>query len=406
VIASPAAALEPADEPLPLKLVVISGPDFGLELMLSPGAHRIGSAAGDSLRLSDVVDPLIVQVDGAGRAEAQASHSTVVCDGAPSRQFSLRPGMELWLGQTVLRVIPVEAPLPRMPPSARERFGELIGKTAKMKQLFALLERAMTNAHPLLIEGETGIGKRLCARALHEKSPRSSRPFVVYEATGQSTAESVLRSLEVVGAGTWVLRGPSRLSPEVQAVLSRVLREGVEGVPFHARCIALSDQDLRGEARMGRINSELFSFFAQTTVVLPPLRARKEDIDPLLNEMLAQLNCGPDAAAQDIRALLKTYSWPGNVRELRYVLEKAVRPQLRENEDPGQLKMVGPEHPAHRDARFDGHYQPTRERLIESFQRSYLERLMKETRGRLDEAVDRSGMDRLLLQALIAKHQL
>jgi transcriptional regulator with PAS, ATPase and Fis domain len=219
--------------------------------------------------------------------------------------------------------------------------------SAPMRQLMQLVERVAVTSASVLIQGETGSGKELVARAIHHYSMRCSKPWVDvscaalpdqlieselfgYDRGAFSGAESNKPGLfEMADRGTLFLDEIGELEPKMQVKLLRVL----DGVPYYrlggvrkitadVRVIAATNQDLEGQIRTGRFRADLFHRIAQINLKVPPLRERAEDILPLSEHFLFQQNPRLRLASCAIDKL-QHYSWPGNIRELRNTIIKA-----------------------------------------------------------------------------------
>src|SRR5579862_6992265 len=216
-----------------------------------------------------------------------------------------------------------------------------------MLRLMDRVERAARSSASVLITGESGSGKELVARAIHQLSPRSHRPWVDlscaalpehlleselfgYDRGAFSGADTAKPGLfEMAHQGTIFLDEVGELDPKMQVKLLRVL----DGVPYYrlggvrkvsvdVRLVAATNRDLEAAAAEGSFRSDLFHRLNQISLRVPPLRERVEDIAPLALYFLAQ----HDPAMRLTEAalsLLEAHSWPGNVRELRNVVIKA-----------------------------------------------------------------------------------
>ena len=215
------------------------------------------------------------------------------------------------------------------------------------------LERVALTSSTVLLQGETGTGKELFARALHEKSPRRLGPLVKVNcgALVAGLVESELFGhekgaftgavqrkvgrFELAEGGTLFLDEISELSLEVQSKLLRALQEheidrvgGTHTLKVDVRIVAATNRELSAEVKAGRFRSDLYYRLAVFPISIPPLRDRRDDIPLLVDTLLARLGkrFGMPAKHIDEEALLylQTYPWPGNVRELENVLERAV----------------------------------------------------------------------------------
>ena len=231
--------------------------------------------------------------------------------------------------------------------SLRGVLGDLVGISPAMQKIFSLIRQVAPTSAPVLICGESGTGKELVAREIHKCSPRGDGPFVAINAAAlpETLIESELfghekgaftgameRSagcFEQAHGGTLFLDEIGEMPPSTQPKLLRVLEDlrvrrlgGKQEIAIDARVLAATSQDLGTHLR-----EELYYRLSVFQIVIPPLRERKEDIPPIADAMLQNLNkkhgtrvTGVDG---DVLDLFHGYDWPGNVRELRNVLERA-----------------------------------------------------------------------------------
>jgi two-component system response regulator PilR (NtrC family) len=232
------------------------------------------------------------------------------------------------------------------------KFGDIIGRSARMKQVFDLIIQAAPSRTTILINGESGTGKELVARALHQNSTRADRAFITVN-SGNLPPDLLESNLfghvkgaftgavypkkglfELADKGTIFFDEIGNIPLETQAKLLRVIQErefmrlgGVETIKVDVRIIAATNVDLRKMMEDGRFREDLFYRLHVITVQLPALRERKEDIPLLVQHFLEKygaenqknhLELTPEALD-----LLMEYDWPGNVRELENVIERA-----------------------------------------------------------------------------------
>ncbi|HEX2225340.1 MAG TPA: sigma-54 dependent transcriptional regulator [Thermoanaerobaculia bacterium] len=315
----------------------------------------------------------------------------------------------------------------RLSRRSRDEVDPFVGTSAAMRELAREAEVALRSEGPILIQGETGSGKGVLARWLHEQGARREEPFVDLNCAGLSREflESELFGhargaftgavyekkglFEVAHRGTLFLDEMGDLDPVVQPKVLKVIEEKrfrrlgeVADRQVDVLLIAATNQDLAGQVREGKFRSDLFFRINTIPLSVPPLRTRREDIPLLAERLVAQL--GPDLSRPAVRlspealAALCSYSWPGNVRELRNVLERAV---LRAEE--GEI------HPA--DFRFAAALaEPGETRgggaTLADLERQQIDNVLREERGRVVNAAKRLGIPRSTLYQKIKEHRL
>jgi len=257
------------------------------------------------------------------------------------------------LGRTVLAETAVASAVGEGPQVSRFGGSDFIAGTASMRYVLRLVERAAESAVPVLIEGETGTGKEILARAVHARSARRAAPFIAQNCG--AVAETLLESelfghvrgaftgaerdraglfLEA-GAGTVFLDEIGEAPPSVQARLLRVLQHGeVKPVGFDrvqrasARIVAATNRPLAAEVRAGRFRADLYYRLSVYPIAVPPLRQRAADVPRLLVHFLerfAREEGRTDMTfSSDALEALAAYPWPGNVRELEHEVHRVV----------------------------------------------------------------------------------
>jgi DNA-binding NtrC family response regulator len=235
------------------------------------------------------------------------------------------------------------------PPSAglagHARSG-LVGASAAMLGVWKTIGKVAGSSAPVLIMGETGTGKEIVARAIHDHSPRAHEPFVAVNLA--SLAPTLLESelfghekgaftgatarregrFEVAGAGTIFLDEIGDLDPALQTKLLRILQDGAyervggtETMRSAARVLAATNKPVRPGDEGATLRQDLYFRLAVVEIALPPLRARRSDVPLLVAHALARTKAR--AVSEEAMALLVAYEWPGNVRELVHVIERA-----------------------------------------------------------------------------------
>jgi DNA-binding NtrC family response regulator len=234
--------------------------------------------------------------------------------------------------------------------SAGEGF---VAASPAMKQIVATLRKVLDSEIPLLLQGESGTGKEMLARFVHQKSARAGRPFVAINCAaippelleselfghekGSFTGAhaTVPGKFEAAGTGTIFLDEVGDMSLHLQTKLLRALEErsfepvgSTRTIPLAARIIASTNSDLASMIREKRFRLDLYYRLKGVAVTIPPLRERREDIEPLLSIFLDSFRKrynkpGVEISREAVR-FLRTYQWPGNVRELKNAVESAV----------------------------------------------------------------------------------
>jgi DNA-binding NtrC family response regulator len=340
-------------------------------------------------------------------------------------------GSTIKFGGTPVRVAAADAP--SLPPSDRDHFGQMAGKSVAMRELFAVLEMASPSDATILVEGESGTGKELAAHAVHEASARKGGPFVVVDCS--AIAENLIDSHlfgHVKGAftgadrerkgafveasgGTLFLDELGELPLHAQAKLLRVLEAQTvqpvgadRPVKVDTRVVAATHRDLSRMVAAKEFRFDLFYRLAVVHVALPPLRDRLEDLPHLVSTFYARRGGDPGPIDGDNLEKLRRYAWPGNVRELRNVLERAwamsaanakfrdlrlwldtsnaAAPQLGEVVDTS----LG--------------FKEAKERWNDHFERRYVSLVFAANNSNVTRAAEHAGLSRRHFRELLYKH--
>jgi DNA-binding NtrC family response regulator len=433
---STVATLE-GDGPRRAQLVVVEGRDQGRAAVLREDRdHRVGTAADCDLVLTDErvsAHHLRVRLDGDGfEVEDQGSTNGTHYQGSRIDKARLPAGAVLKVGRTVLRLQPTALAL-ELPPSRAHRFGELVGESLALRQAFAVLELAARSDVTVLLEGETGTGKELAARALHEASARRRGPFVAVDcgALPESLVDSELfghvrgaftgatsdrkGALARASGGTLFLDEIDGVSAAVQARLLRALEERVirpvgsdREVPLDLRLVVASQAPLPARVAEGRFRADLFYRIAVLHLRLPSLRERREDIAPIVAELLRRRGLPPGPIEGPGLQRLCAHDWPGNVRELRNAIDRAVAlsPGAEQFE---QLRIWLEPQPTGGDpltVRTDLPFAAAKAAVLEELERRYLGELWAGSDGNLSAAARQAGLDRKHLRTLLRRHGL
>jgi DNA-binding NtrC family response regulator len=311
-------------------------------------------------------------------------------------------------------------------------FENLIGQGRAMKQIFETIQKVAETDLSVLVRGESGTGKELVAQALHQRSARRAKPFIAVNcaAISKELVESELfghekgaftgadarrvGKFEAANGGTIFLDEIGDMAPETQAKVLRVLQEksfepvgGNRVVNSDVRVVAATHRDLEAEVKNGRFREDLYYRLKVVEMTLPPLRERLEDV-PLLAErfihaVAERLGRPPKHCSNEALARLTRHPWRGNVRELRNVIERAAVLASGAEITLADLALDGEEVPA--DAAtsiaIGVPFRDAKRITVESFERAYLMRALREHGGNVSRTAEAIGMVRQSLQQKI-----
>jgi DNA-binding NtrC family response regulator len=310
----------------------------------------------------------------------------------------------------------------------------IIGESAAIRAVQAEAQRVAATDATVLLEGESGTGKELFARAIHELSPRRSRPFVAINCAaipdtlleselfgherGSFTGALARRlgKFELADGGTVFLDEVGELSPATQGKLLRVLQEksfhrvgGTVSITVDVRIISASNRPLDRMVSQGQFREDLYYRVRVFPIRIPPLRERPEDVYPLVDWFLAYLP--PELGKKGIRITsaartrLQGYEWPGNVRELRNCLERAIiladGGVIEEKDLRLAAEAVEPEA-----ERAGENLDEVRERGAKSAERLWIARALDRAKGDRTAAATELGLTRRRLEAKLKEHSL
>ncbi|HKD15458.1 MAG TPA: sigma-54 dependent transcriptional regulator [Candidatus Angelobacter sp.] len=235
----------------------------------------------------------------------------------------------------------------------RYQFQNIIARSSRMQEVLAIVERVAATNSTVLLGGESGVGKDLIARAIHQNSRRASGPFIKINSTaipdnlfeselfgyekGAFTGANTSKpgKFELADKGSLFLDEIGDVPAPIQVKLLRVLQEreferlgGTRTVKVDVRLIAATNKDLRAALEQGTFREDLYYRLNVVPIDIPPLREHKEDIPELVNHFLARFSRGNGKQVDKITPaalkLLMEYHWPGNVRQLENTIERAV----------------------------------------------------------------------------------
>jgi DNA-binding NtrC family response regulator len=355
-----------------------------------------------------------------------ASTGGTFVDGVCVGDAYLSGGETVRMGETVLLVSrQTPAAAPPLPPATS--FGRLVGVSAEMRRLYPLCEKLAASTVPVVIEGETGTGKEVLAESLHEEGPLAKKPFVVFDCTAvpSSLVESELFGhergaftgavssrkgvFEQADGGTLLIDEIGDLDLSLQPKLLRALERsqirrvgGNRPVAVHVRILAATRRDLDHEVQAGLFRDDLFHRLVVARIELPPLRARHGDVPELVAHFCRSLGADPRMLSDELIRRWEDYPWPGNVRELRNAVARHLAlGDLATHAKSGEHVKIGDV--IERVLAMDLPISEARDRVIEEFERRYLERMLARSNGVVTEAARASGVARRHFQRLRAR---
>ncbi len=317
-----------------------------------------------------------------------------------------------------------------------EKFGELIGNSPEMQEVYRLAVGVAPTSSTVLILGESGTGKELTARAIHQHSPRTNNPFVAVNCSaipvdlveselfghvrGAFTGATATRPglFESADRGTLFLDEVGDLPPLAQVKLLRALQEGeVKRVGSNetrivdVRVIAATNVELKGRIAAGKFREDLYYRLNVVPISLPPLRERREDIPLLAYHFLQKYAARSSSQVRKISPeamrVLSAQRWEGNVRELENAIEHAVvfcrdttispsdlpfaKKQMTSTEPQADVASTGG---PSLDPLVDLPYREAKDRAVHAFESSYFNALLQRAGGNVSEAARQAGLDR------------
>jgi len=429
-------------------LRVLSGADAGHEGQFDHDVIRIGQQEGNHFVLTD---------DTVSRRHAEISRTA---DGIVLRDLGSTNGTfvdqvrvkAVFLGERmVFRVgksdieFQLHDEVVEIVPMQDTRFEGLVGASLQMREMFAVVERVARTELTVLVTGETGTGKELVSRAIHNRSSRRDGPFVVFDcgAVARNLIESELFGhergaftgavaaragvFEQAHGGTIFLDELGELPLDLQPALLRVLEQrevkriGDRKVRnVDVRVVAATNRDLAERVQAGQFREDLYYRLAVVEVPLPPLRERGEDLEILIEHLLtsASFDHSVKGCTPDVLQLFGQYRWPGNVRELRNTLLRAIPfcegdlVDLHALPDALRADVATPRapEPAPTEAvevplpNTSMTLKEAKEQLIDAFERRYLEDLLQRCEGNVSRAARDAGVDRKTIARMLKRH--
>ncbi len=433
-------------------LRVKDGPDRGKQVQLTKPLITIGRSTVNDVALNDTSVSgthckILLTEQGVRLIDEDSTNGTLV-SGVRVKEAWIEPGQVISVGKTDIELLAadeVEVPL-----YARDHYGALWGASAAMREVFAILERVAPTDMSVLIGGETGTGKELVARALHDESKRAEKPFVVLDCGSmpRELAEAAILghkkgsftgavadragAFEEADGGTLFLDEIGELPLDLQPKLLRVLdRHEVQRIGDSAvrkidvRVVAATHRDLRKMVGQGQFREDLYFRLSVMQVDLPPLRDRSEDVLLLANRFIEDFRrtYGKTLTLTDeARAALLANDWPGNVRQIKNTIERACHLAQGGTIVPADLHLGGrdrkiaPKATEEDQAQglegsmlgfgeeiFDLPFKEAKQEIVDEFERRYFHRLLAKTDNNLSRASAEAGITRYYLRELLKR---
>lgn len=368
------------------------------------------------------------------------------------KEAYLKPGCTVSIGKSDLRFESLDERV-EIHPANREKFGSIVGKSVRMREIFGILEKIAPSGATVIIEGETGTGKEVVARTIHEQSHRANNSFVVFDCgavpenlieselfgheKGSFTGAMMARQglFEVAQDGSIFLDELGELSLDLQPKLLRALEQreirrvgSNKNIKVDVRVIAATNRNLEDEVKAGRFRQDLFYRLSVVRLILPPLRERKEDIPLLAKHFLATGAFNRSASggvnikglSRDAMDALMNYHWPGNVRELLNVIERACAycdgESVQTDDLPGHISGVrilrrrkkpeGPTANPQVEKGLEKPFKEAKEMWVSSFERDYILNLLKKNSYNISHAAREADIDRKYFRKLMKKYEI
>jgi DNA-binding NtrC family response regulator len=423
------------------KLAATLGPDTGKEIITDKERIRCGAHSSNDLVLSEdrTASRHHFEIQYTERGyllvDLNSTNGTFL-DGRRVERAYLTSGSQIRAGSSTLTFAPMDEEV-AVEPDSEGRLGGMVGQSVKMRQIFGLIKKIAPMDVSVVIQGETGTGKELVARAVHDLSKRKKEPFVVLDcgAIPPNLIESELfghekgaftgavssrpGAFERAQGGTIFLDELGELRLDLQPKLLRVLENrevrrvgGNDVIDVDVRVICATNRDLVKEIQSGNFREDLYFRLSVINIQLPPLRQRKDDIPVILKAIMGDAESvakhGRKRFTPAALSLLMSYPWPGNVRELMNVVSHVLTFSDGEEIDvhhlPPRIQGQQKESPVP----FNEHlsFKDSKEQLLENFEREYISQVLRRCEGNISRAARESGLHRKSIERLVKKYQL
>jgi len=401
---------------------------------------RCGASSGNDLVLTD---PTVSRVHAELRAEPEGvrvrdlgSTNGTRINGVGVVDALASPGMKVSFGDVTLTVESTQQRVEAL--ATTTSFGGLVGQSAPMRALFRQMEQLAASPATVLLQAESGSGKELVARAIHQHSPRTSGPWVVLDCAG--VAPNLLESalfghekgaftgatarkpgcFEEARGGTLFIDEIAELPLDQQPRLLRALESreirrvgGTQALPIDVRVIAATHVDLARAVNQGSFREDLYFRLAVVRLWIPPLRERLEDLPLLVRHLLEDITGDPTAADTMLDGMsdeqwqrLRAYPWRGNVRELRNAVERSiVFSQSGVSAPAPEGELPSPQATGSAAPSLDRPFHEQRETVVSTFEAAYLRGMLDRHAGNFTRAAAAAGLDRMHFKRLLQKYE-
>lgn len=392
----------------------------------------------------------IFQEDNAYLVQDNDSTNGTLVNRVRIKEAYLKPGCIVTIGKTDVGFQSLDERV-TIEPASRDRFGRIVGKSLRMREIFSILDKIAPTGVTVIIEGETGTGKEVIARTIHEQSRRADMPFVVFDCgavpenlieselfghekgsfTGASQAREGL--FEVAQKGSIFLDELGELSLDLQPKLLRALEQreikrvgSNDPIKVDVRVIAATNRNLEEEVKNGTFREDLFYRLSVVRIILPPLRDRIGDLPLLAKHFLSNGSFNKDlegnqrvtGISRDALDAMMNYTWPGNIRELLNIMERACAYSEGEYIQPEDLpehisgvkilrkRVPRDEEQEKVDRALQRPFKEAKEHWVSDFERDYIVSLLEKNEGNISHAAREAAIDRKYFRKLMRKYDL
>ena len=429
-------------------LRVKTGPDKGSQITVARSRITVGRSAVNDLVLTDTSisgthAEIVLGESGIQLHDLDSTNGTWV-NAIRIASCYLEPGSVIKVGKTEIELLSADEV--QVPISGQDHYGALYGRSPAMREVFAVLERVAPTEMSVLIGGQTGSGKELVARALHDESNRQEGPFVVLDCGSlpRELAEAAILGhkkgaftgavsdragcFEEASGGTLFLDEIGELPLDLQPKLLRVLdRREVQRIgesqvrKVDVRVVAATHRDLRMMVGQSQFREDLYFRLSVMQVDLPPLRERGDDVlmlgEKFLEEFVRMMGgTVPKPQLSDAaKDALLAETYPGNVRQLKNMIQRAAHLCRGGLIEPSDLHLGRREEPrsvaTRKDdgetgfdpAQFERPFKEAKQSIVDAFERAYFGRLLEKTDNNLSRAAAEAGITRYYLRELLKR---